>query len=233
VRAGAGGSSVDVLEPRIHEMFMPVSGGCGMDRSVHYHRWVTLTAKGAATRQRIIEGAAMHLRSDDPGEVTLDEIRAITGTSKSQIFHYFPAGKEELLLAVARYEADRVISDQQPHLLALTSWAAWGRWRDAVVARYQLQGRNCPLGALMAQVGSTPGAAEVITVLMDNWQAHIRTGIERMQAAGRIRRTLDADRTAAAFVAGIQGGVQVLRSTGSVATLEATLDALIDYLHSS
>lgn len=201
-----------------------------MDPWVHYHRVVTLTAKGAATRQRIIEGAAMHVRSDDPGEVTLDAIRAITGTSKGQIFHYFPAGKEELLLAVARYEADRVLSDQQPHLLALSSWAAWGRWRDAVVARYQLQGRHCPLGALMTQIGSTPGAAQVIAVLLENWQVHLRTGIEGMQAAGRVRTTLDADRTAAAFVAGIQGGVQVLRSTGSVATLEATLDVLIDYL---
>jgi NAD(P)-dependent dehydrogenase (short-subunit alcohol dehydrogenase family) len=42
-----------------------------------------------------------------------------------------------LLVAVARHEADRVIDDQQPYLGALTSWAAWGRWRDAVVARYR------------------------------------------------------------------------------------------------
>jgi AcrR family transcriptional regulator len=192
---------------------------------------MTTTVKGAATRQRIIEGAAMHLRSDNPGAATLDEIRAITGTSKSQIFHYFPAGKEELLLAVARLEAARVITDQQPHLLALTTWAAWGRWRDAVVARYQLQGRNCPLSALMGQIGSTPGAAEVITVLLDNWQTHIRVGIEQMQGTGRIRTDIDAEQTAAAFVAGIQGGVQVLRSTGSIVTLERTLDVLIDYLH--
>ena len=92
---------------------------------------MALTAKGRATRQRIIEGAAQYLLSDDPGEVTLDDIRAITGTSKSQIFHYFPAGKEELLLEVARYESRRVLDDQQPHLGSLTSWAAWSRWRDA------------------------------------------------------------------------------------------------------
>jgi AcrR family transcriptional regulator len=191
---------------------------------------VTLTAKGAATRQRIVDGAAMYLRSDEPGEVTLDDIRAITGTSKSQIFHYFPGGKEELLLTVAKYEADRVLSDQQPHLGALTSWTAWQRWRDAVVTRYRAQGRNCPLGALMGQLGSTPGAAEVTTALLANWQAHVRAGIEQMQAAGQIRASLDAGKTAAAFIAGIQGGVQVLRSTGDIATLAATLDLLIDHL---
>jgi AcrR family transcriptional regulator len=191
---------------------------------------MTLTVKGAATRQRIIEGAAMHLRSGAPGDVTLDEIRSITGTSKSQIFHYFPSGKDELLLAVAQYEADRVLSDQQPHLGTLDSWAAWGRWRDSVVSRYELMGTACPLGALMAQLSSTPGAAEVIRVLLANWQADVRGGIERMQRSGKVRASLDAEQVAGAFVAGIQGGVQVLRSTGRVETLRSTLDLLIDYL---
>lgn len=55
-----------------------------------YPQRMTFTVKGQATRQRIIEGAATYPRSGDPGEVTLDDIRAITGTSKGQIFHYFP-----------------------------------------------------------------------------------------------------------------------------------------------
>src|ERR1700731_1354507 len=80
---------------------------------------MALTAKGRATKQRIVEGAAEYLRGDIPGEVTLDDIRAITGTSKSQIFHYFPAGKEELLLEVARCESRRVLDDQQPQLGSL------------------------------------------------------------------------------------------------------------------
>ena len=191
---------------------------------------MVLTAKGRATRQRIIEGAATHLRSDDPGDMTLDDVRAITGTSKGQLFHYFPGGKEDLLLAVARYEADRVLSDQQPHLGALTSWTAWERWRDAVVARYRAQGSNCPLGSLMSKVGSTPGTAEVVSTMLAQWQGHVRDGIASMQADGLVRAGVDADRAAAAFIAGIQGGVQVLRSTGSMEHLEAVLDLLIDHL---
>jgi AcrR family transcriptional regulator len=194
---------------------------------------MALTAKGRATRQRIIEGAAAYLRSDDPAGVTLDDIRAITGTSKGQIFHYFPDGKEELFLAVARYEAERVLDDQQPHLGALTSWAAWDRWRDSVVARYRAQGRSCPLGALMSQVGSTPGANEVVSTLLSQWQSHVRRGIAEMQAAGLVGGSVDGDRVAAAFIAGIQGGVQVLRSTGDIAHLEAVLDTLIDHLRTS
>ncbi len=61
---------------------------------------------------------------------TLDDIRVRTQTSKSQLFHYFPGGKEQLLLAVAEYEAQMVLDDQQPYLGELTSWAAWQRWRE-------------------------------------------------------------------------------------------------------
>ena len=70
----------------------------------------SLTAKGAATRGRIVSGAADLIRSDGI-DVTLDDIRAHTRTSKSQIFHYFPGGREDLLLAVAQHEAHRVIEE--------------------------------------------------------------------------------------------------------------------------
>ena len=181
------GERPGLAAPRRQERDRAGGRPVGLEGPCGYRGRVALTAKGTATRQRIIEGAATYLRSDEPGEVTLDDVRAITGTSKGQIFHYFPGGKEELLLAVARHEADRVLADQQPYLGALTTWAAWERWRDAVVARYRAQGRFCPLGSLMSQVGSTPGAAEVITALMSQWQAQIRHGIEQMQPAGQVR----------------------------------------------
>jgi AcrR family transcriptional regulator len=189
-----------------------------------------LTPKGAATQQRIVEGAASQLREHGV-TVTLDDIRARTGTSKSQLFHYFPGGREQLLLAVARYEADRVLADQQPQLGDLTSWAAWLEWRDTVVARYRAQGQQCPLNALVSQLGRmTPGAQAVVAQLMAQWQAQIAAGVRNMQGAGEVAQDLDADRTAAAMLAGIQGGVVMMMSTGDVTPLEAALDLGIGYL---
>src|ERR1700760_3479999 len=89
---------------------------------------VSWTPKGAATRQRIIEAAAAEIREFGV-TATLDDIRARARASKGQLFHYFPAGREELLLAVARHEADRVLADQQPELSDLGSWPAWLSWR--------------------------------------------------------------------------------------------------------
>ncbi|HEY1822217.1 MAG TPA: TetR family transcriptional regulator [Trebonia sp.] len=194
---------------------------------------VSLTTKGAATRQRIIEAAAAELREFGV-TATLDEIRARARASKSQLFHYFPEGREQLLLAVARYEADLVLADQQPQLGNLTSWAGWLAWRDTVLARYREQGQQCPLSALITQLGRvTPGAQAVVSELMGQWQGQIAAGISHMQAAGEISHDLDAARTAAAILAGIQGGVLMMLSTGDLTPLEAALDLGIGYLRST
>jgi AcrR family transcriptional regulator len=190
-----------------------------------------LTPKGEATRHRIIEAAAAEMREHGVVVTTLDDVRNRAHVSKGQLFHYFPDGKEELLLAVAEFEAGRVLDDQQPQLGNLTTWAAWTEWRDIVVARYRAQGMNCPLSALMSQVGrSTPGARAVVSELMSQWEALVRAGIEELQSTGEADADLDAGKVAAALIAGIQGGVGMLMTTGSTHHVEAAIDLVLDRL---
>ncbi|MFF1632615.1 TetR/AcrR family transcriptional regulator [Leifsonia sp. NPDC058248] len=189
---------------------------------------MALTRKGAATRARIIDGAAAYLREIEFSAMTLDDVRAATRTSKGQLFHYFPGGKDELFLEVMRHEADRVLSDQQPYLGELTSWAAWQRWREVLVARYRAQGAHCPLNSLVGQLDTTPGAGDVTRALLSRWQGHLAAGIRAMQDAGRMRTDRPADQLAAALLAGIQGGVVTMWSTGTTEHLEAALDVLFD-----
>ena len=190
-----------------------------------------LTPKGEATRHRIIEAAAAEMREHGVVVTTLDDVRNRAHVSKGQLFHYFPAGKEELLLAVAEFEAGRVLDDQQPQLGNLTTWAAWTEWRDIVVARYRAQGMDCPLSALISQVGrSTPGARAVVSELMRQWEALVRAGIEELQSTGEADADLDAGQVAAALIAGIQGGVGMLMTTGSTHHLEAAIDLVLDRL---
>jgi AcrR family transcriptional regulator len=192
-----------------------------------------LTSKGAATRRRIVEGAAVEVRARGISATTLDDIRARTRTSKSQLFHYFPGGKEELLLAVAEHEAHMVLSDQQPHLSALDSWAAWHRWRDVVVDRYRRQGQHCPLAVLMSELGrTTPGARAITRALIRQWHNEIAAGIRHMQQQEKIATGVDAERAAAAILAGIQGGVGILLATGDLSYLESALDSGIEALRS-
>lgn len=184
-----------------------------------------LTARGLATRRRIIEGTSQECRSRGAHLTTLDHIMARTQTSKSQLFHYFPNGKEQLFLEVAAYEAQRVLDDQEPHLSNLTTWEAWQSWRDAVVERYRSQGPLCPMAGLMAEVGrSTPGAQAISTELFLKWRTSIVAGIRAMQALGHLAASVDSERAGAALLAGVQGGVGILISTGDLSYLESALD---------
>jgi len=189
-----------------------------------------LTAKGSATRQRIIEGAAGVIRELGLDAATLDEIRHATATSKSQLFHYFPDGRRQLLLAVAHYEADRVLADQQPHLSSLGTWAAWQRWRSAVIRRYRRQGRTCPLATLMTELRrQDPASQEVVNSLLLRWRTDLADGIRALQAQGQAAG-VDADRHAGALIAAVQGGVAILLATGSSIDLEAALDHMLEPL---
>ncbi|QKV73589.1 TetR/AcrR family transcriptional regulator [Amycolatopsis sp. Hca4] len=189
------------------------------------------TKKGAATRRRIVEAAAAEIRERGVNAITLDDVGRRSGTGKGQMFHYFPEGREQLLLAVAEHEADRVFEGQQPYLDELTSRAAWEAWRDLIITQYRDEGLYCPLGVLISDVGRySPASRAIAAQLVRRWQACVRAGIEATQAAGEADPELDADHTAAALVGTIQGGVTVLLSTGSTEHLEAGLNLCLDRL---
>ncbi|SNY42896.1 TetR/AcrR family transcriptional regulator [Paractinoplanes atraurantiacus] len=191
----------------------------------------TLTPKGEQTRRRIVSGAAAELRERGVDQVRLEDVMARTGTSKSQLFHYFPDGKEGLLLAVVQQEADQVLADQEPYLSNLTSWEVWDRWRDLIVDRYVAQGDQCPLRGLLGDTGRrAPAARAVLTDMMDRWQAAVAAGIRHMQASHEISGNVDAARAAGGLIAGIQGGVLLLGNTGRTEYLESALDLGIDGL---
>src|SRR5580698_11519661 len=107
-----------------------------------------LTPKGTATRARIVAGSADLVLARGVGGTTLDDIRAGTATSKSQLFHYFPGGKAELVGAIASYQGERVLDAQRPYLASLDSWDAWEGWRRAVLDHYGSQTHwGCPVSA--------------------------------------------------------------------------------------
>ncbi|WP_240670163.1 TetR/AcrR family transcriptional regulator [Actinoplanes solisilvae] len=179
---------------------------------------MTLTAKGLATRQRIVDAAARLIQDNGAADTSLDDVRAATATSKSQLFHYFPDGRADLLLAVAEHEAAQVLAAQQPWLDDLTTAVSWEKWRGAVMRHYVELGDRCPLGVLTAELGKTsPETREVVSTLYDTWESALARGTQAMG----IERPLEVARS---ILVAIQGGVVMLRATGRVAYLETGLD---------
>jgi AcrR family transcriptional regulator len=189
-----------------------------------------LTAKGAATRARIVEGAAALVREQGVANVGLDDIRAATATSKSQLFHYFPDGKSDLLLAVAQHEADQILAEQQPLLGDLTSWRKWQAWRRRISEIYDGQRAGCPLSALTAQLRfGNPEIQRIVTGLYDRWRDFLADGIRALRASGEIDGSIDPEQSAVSILAAITGGATLLIATDRLCYLEIALaDALDD-----
>jgi AcrR family transcriptional regulator len=196
---------------------------------------VRLTPKGAATRARIVETAADLILARGAGGTSLDDIRAQTATSKSQLFHYFPGGKGELVAAIAAFQSERVLAAQRPFLDTLDTWQAWDSWRDAVLAHYCSQPHwGCPIGALAGElIGSDPARGAEVTAYLDRWRGYLEAGLTRMCAAGLLRADAQPRTLALATFAALHGGLLLTQTMQSGEPLAAALDGALTALRAA
>jgi AcrR family transcriptional regulator len=194
-----------------------------------------LTAKGFATRERIVTAAADLVLARGVGSTSLDDIRAGTATSKSQLFHYFPGGKRELVGAIAALQGERVLEAQRPYLDALDSWEAWEHWRAALLAHYGSQPAwGCPIGTLARElIANDPARAAEVAAYMDRWRGSLEAGLRRMRASGLLRADSDPAALALSVFASLQGGLLLTQTMHSLAPLEAALDGALTALRAA
>lgn len=188
-----------------------------------------LTLKGTATRARIVQAAADLVLARGAGGTSLDEIRAATATSKSQLFHYFPGGKRDLVAAIAAFQSERVLAAQQPFLDNLDTWEAWAGWRDAVLAHYFSQAHwGCPIGTLASELcGSDPARGAEVAAYLDRWRGYLEAGLTRMREARLLRADADPGALALSTFAALQGGLLLTQTMQSGEPLAAALDGAL------
>ena len=167
------------------------------------------TAKGRATRERILQAAAELIAEKGAAGMSLDDVRTRTGASRSQLYHYFE-DRDDLVHAVIDVTIDAVLDTQGELLDHLDSWAAIDRWFDALV-QHQIDRQacgGCPLGSLAGQLAERdPDARAAIAAGLERWEAHLRDGLTRMRTSGKLRKDADPAALATATMASIQGGL--------------------------
>jgi TetR/AcrR family transcriptional repressor of nem operon len=192
------------------------------------------TAKGRATRDRIVDVASSLIFQHGVERSTLDEIGAAAGVGKSQLYHYFK-DKAGLVSAVIERQTDQILDAQQPVLSAMDSWNAWRSWRNLIVEvqRQRHCVGGCPIGSLASELSETDEMARVALVTgFRRWDEAIRAGVVAMQEHGSIRADADAASLATATLASLQGGLLLCQTERSVRPLEIALDAAIAHLES-
>lgn len=188
-----------------------------------------LTAKGRAMRDRIIETAAEQIFATGARETSLDDVRAATGASKSQLYHYF-VDKDELLKGVIDFQGKRVIDAQQPELGAIDSIASLKRWRNKLVRLCNTLGSigGCPIGSLANELAShSESHRQALETQFNLWAASIEAGLSKMQARGYVGPSLNPRSLSITLLTAIEGGLLLAKLQRSSKALATALDEVI------
>jgi len=192
------------------------------------------TAKGLATRDRIVEAAARLIHERGVAGTTTEEVRDAAGVSSSQLYHYFE-DKMALVRAVIAHQTDAVLGAQAEFLGRLDSLDALRRWRNLLVRNQRAlhcEG-GCPLGTLSSEVAEVVPEFRIdLNRAFARWEEGIRAGLRAMHERGELRRDADPDRLATALLAAVQGGLLLTQIRRTSKPLENALDTMLEHIAS-
>ena len=191
-----------------------------------------LTARGAETRARIVAAAASLVYERGFAGTSLDDVMAATGTSKSQLYHYF-ASKDALIREVIRAQLGRIFAAQQAAgLHEVSSWEGLQRWCDHfVTATRATQGAGgCPLGSLVGELADqSEPARRVLAQCFAEWQSYLCEGFEAMRDNGELAAQADPAELALTLMSALQGGLLMAQAMRSARPLELALNMALQH----
>ncbi|BAX94514.1 TetR/AcrR family transcriptional regulator [Mycobacterium shigaense] len=169
-----------------------------------------LTAKGRATRDRIVQAAAELIVTQGLSAANMENVRKAASVSGSQLAHYF-ADKGALIRAVVRRQIGVVLDfHRQPKLGELDSFDDFERWIDLnlrYLRRIGTSGGTTTYHALAAQLAKSDEATR--RSLGDGywqWVELLEAAIRRMKDSGVLQAAADPRRLALVIVTAHQGG---------------------------
>ena len=186
------------------------------------------TARGRATRERIVGAASELIAERGVAETSLDDVIERAGASKSQLYHYFE-DRSALLRAVVVHNTEAVLGDLRP----LDSWKAIRSWFDTMVEVQIERGAcgGCPIGSLAGQLAESDERARLaLATAFERWEGELRYGLRSMQARGKLDAGADPGEFATVTLAAIQGGLLLTQTRRDPALLATALDAAYAHL---
>jgi AcrR family transcriptional regulator len=193
---------------------------------------VPLTKQGRETRDRIVRAAAELIGERGAAATSLDDVRAVTGASKSQLYHYF-GDKHGLVEAVVDHQCAMVLGLQAHALAAVGSWDDLERWAGLMVEIVEEHGARggCPIGTLAAALADTDEQLRTsLSEAFRAWSDAIRGALMRLRDGGLIAASADLDVLTTITLSAIQGGLLLAKTSRDVGQLQIALAGAIAQL---
>jgi AcrR family transcriptional regulator len=174
-----------------------------------------ITARGRATRDRILSCAAELMLSEGFSSLSIDRVRKAASVSGSQMTHYF-VDKDSLIRAVIRRQTQALLDfHRQPALRDLDTLEDFERWVDLTL---RFGRRKTPAAAAVPTYGTLVGALgkddeKTYELLADGyrqWAELLTAGLVRMKDHGVLTADADPVQLAAVLISAHQGGNMLL-----------------------
>jgi AcrR family transcriptional regulator len=181
-----------------------------------------------------VNAAADLMYTQGVERTSLDDVIEVSGTGKSQLYHYF-SDKSELVEQVVRFQVDQVMKQQTPLLENLRSMRGLERWRDMVVAntRTNRGAYGCPLGSLSSELADhSELARQEVQAGFSTWESQLRAGLERMQESGELDAKASPADLATGLLAAVQGGYLLSQARKDPENMRISLEMAVDHIRS-
>jgi TetR/AcrR family transcriptional repressor of nem operon len=183
------------------------------------------SARGASTRQRILETAAKLMYKNGVNGTSVDDVLQASGTGKSQFYHYF-TNKEALVKELIDFHLQALPAAQASLLDNLGSVAGIEAWLDRIVVDYKagVYSQGCPIGNLASELaGQNEELRQNLQATFAHWETRLQEGLTQMRAKGQLRPGVSPVELATFCVAAIEGALLLAKTNQNVAPLEATV----------
>jgi AcrR family transcriptional regulator len=194
-----------------------------------------LTAKGRATRTRILAAAADLILKNGVNGTGIEDVRKAAGVSGSQMTHYF-RDKRTLVKEVIAWQAENNLdAHRQPALGHLDSFAAWRLWARLITEKQVGRGfvGGCEFGSLAGQLVESDDATRAdLAEGYERWIELFRAGLTAMRDRGDLRPDTDPGALALATLSAMQGGMLLAQTLRDVTPLRDALTAAVERIES-
>lgn len=193
------------------------------------------TARGRATRQRILDAATDLISEQGVAGTSLDDVRQRADASKSQLYLYFP-DRDALLREVARSTCDTVIQVQAEALAGFDSIAGIERYLDATIALQSAAANlsGCPIATLAGQLARQDEPTRMILSRgFDRWEEGFRIGLQAMADRGELRAGVEPAVLANQSLAIVQGGLLLAQVRQDLRQLRLAADTVLQIIRAA
>ncbi len=163
-------------------------------------------------------------------QLRLDEVLEASGSSKSQMYHYF-SDRDALIDAAVARRCEEFLGLLGPAFAGVSSLSTLGSVLNQFVSDYAVHLSGCPIGTLAGELSAGPEAARRRTVeAFGAWEGHLTAALQRIQDAGELGSGSDAGDLALGLLVGLEGGMFLSQVRGSDRPLRVALDTAMAYL---